>query len=184
MKCPARADWRGPYGIRTRAAAVRGRCPRPLDEWAAPGQSSGGQERSGRPAYGRRCTPQSGARRSAATGTERRPGYNSGPVAGSSNGRTPDSGSGSQGSSPCPAASHRPDSGWVRCPFLSQRGCGYAAGLSDEARAGRQVPLTSTHSHRCIGEGRWMTHPSVGCSPPAMKDLCRFRQARRSFCQI
>jgi hypothetical protein len=25
---------RGPYGIRTRAAAVRGRCPRPLDEWA------------------------------------------------------------------------------------------------------------------------------------------------------
>src|SRR5439155_6542288 len=23
-----------PYGIRTRAAAVRGRCPRPLDEWA------------------------------------------------------------------------------------------------------------------------------------------------------
>ena len=24
----------GPYGIRTRAAAVRGRCPRPLDEWA------------------------------------------------------------------------------------------------------------------------------------------------------
>ncbi len=25
----------GPYGIRTRAAAVRGRCPRPLDEWAA-----------------------------------------------------------------------------------------------------------------------------------------------------
>ena len=28
---------RGAYGIRTRAAAVRGRCPRPLDEWAAPG---------------------------------------------------------------------------------------------------------------------------------------------------
>ena len=29
------AFWeRGPYGIRTRAAAVRGRCPRPLDEWA------------------------------------------------------------------------------------------------------------------------------------------------------
>ena len=25
---------KGPYGIRTRAAAVRGRCPRPLDEWA------------------------------------------------------------------------------------------------------------------------------------------------------
>jgi hypothetical protein len=28
---------KGPYGIRTRAAAVRGRCPRPLDEWAARG---------------------------------------------------------------------------------------------------------------------------------------------------
>ena len=35
----------------------------------------------------------------------RQRGYNGGPVAGSSNGRTPDSGSGSQGSSPCPAAS-------------------------------------------------------------------------------
>ena len=31
-----------------------------------------------------------------------------GPVAGSSNGRTPDSGSGSRGSSPCPAASRKP----------------------------------------------------------------------------
>src|SRR4051812_24779788 len=31
---------KGPYGIRTRAAAVRGRCPRPLDEWAAPGGTS------------------------------------------------------------------------------------------------------------------------------------------------
>jgi hypothetical protein len=30
-----RAHQQGPYGIRTRAAAVRGRCPRPLDEWAA-----------------------------------------------------------------------------------------------------------------------------------------------------
>jgi hypothetical protein len=30
----------GPYGIRTRAAAVRGRCPRPLDEWAGGGQGS------------------------------------------------------------------------------------------------------------------------------------------------
>src|SRR5207244_9919226 len=29
----------GPYGIRTRAAAVRGRCPRPLDEWAERGVS-------------------------------------------------------------------------------------------------------------------------------------------------
>ena len=28
---------KGPYGIRTRAAAVRGRCPRPLDEWAVAG---------------------------------------------------------------------------------------------------------------------------------------------------
>src|SRR5204863_3233334 len=34
---------KGPYGIRTRAAAVRGRCPRPLDEWAAsPRQCSEG----------------------------------------------------------------------------------------------------------------------------------------------
>ena len=31
---PRRASTKGPYGIRTRAAAVRGRCPRPLDEWA------------------------------------------------------------------------------------------------------------------------------------------------------
>ena len=30
----------GPYGIRTRAAAVRGRCPRPLDEWAVRRQGS------------------------------------------------------------------------------------------------------------------------------------------------
>jgi hypothetical protein len=29
---------KGPYGIRTRAAAVRGRCPRPLDEWAGSGR--------------------------------------------------------------------------------------------------------------------------------------------------
>ena len=29
-----RFEQKGPYGIRTRAAAVRGRCPRPLDEWA------------------------------------------------------------------------------------------------------------------------------------------------------
>ena len=28
--------WEGAYGIRTRAAAVRGRCPRPLDECAEP----------------------------------------------------------------------------------------------------------------------------------------------------
>src|SRR5207253_4746492 len=33
---PARSGMRqGAYGIRTRAAAVRGRCPRPLDECAA-----------------------------------------------------------------------------------------------------------------------------------------------------
>lgn len=31
---PGREAQKGPYGIRTRAAAVRGRCPRPLDEWA------------------------------------------------------------------------------------------------------------------------------------------------------
>ena len=30
----SQARLKGPYGIRTRAAAVRGRCPRPLDEWA------------------------------------------------------------------------------------------------------------------------------------------------------
>jgi hypothetical protein len=38
----------GPYGIRTRAAAVRGRCPRPLDEWAvatAKGSGSGAGSR-------------------------------------------------------------------------------------------------------------------------------------------
>ena len=33
-KRPVHAGPEGPYGIRTRAAAVRGRCPRPLDEWA------------------------------------------------------------------------------------------------------------------------------------------------------
>src|SRR4249920_2693462 len=32
----------GPYGIRTRAAAVRGRCPRPLDEWALRGGKDSG----------------------------------------------------------------------------------------------------------------------------------------------
>src|SRR5687767_14975910 len=39
----SQASREGPYGIRTRAAAVRGRCPRPLDEWAvvARGQCSG-----------------------------------------------------------------------------------------------------------------------------------------------
>jgi hypothetical protein len=35
----SRAARKGPYGIRTRAAAVRGRCPRPLDEWAERGLS-------------------------------------------------------------------------------------------------------------------------------------------------
>ena len=34
FQCAARDRPKGPYGIRTRAAAVRGRCPRPLDEWA------------------------------------------------------------------------------------------------------------------------------------------------------
>ncbi len=36
VKNPALAGFLhdSPYGIRTRAAAVRGRCPRPLDEWA------------------------------------------------------------------------------------------------------------------------------------------------------
>ena len=34
--------------------------------------------------------------------------YNAPSIAGSSNGRTPDSGSGSQGSNPCPAASRKP----------------------------------------------------------------------------
>ena len=36
---------RGAYGIRTRATAVRGRRPRPLDECAVPGQSSRSLER-------------------------------------------------------------------------------------------------------------------------------------------
>ena len=40
----------GPYGIRTRAAAVRGRCPRPLDEWAvATTECSGAPKRLRRP---------------------------------------------------------------------------------------------------------------------------------------
>ncbi len=34
FRCDAKEALEGPYGIRTRAAAVRGRCPRPLDEWA------------------------------------------------------------------------------------------------------------------------------------------------------
>src|SRR5689334_17844488 len=34
MRVPSSAEERGAYGIRTRAAAVRGRCPRPLDECA------------------------------------------------------------------------------------------------------------------------------------------------------
>ncbi len=42
----SQAAWKGPYGIRTRAAAVRGRCPRPLDEWAvARRQCTGAPER-------------------------------------------------------------------------------------------------------------------------------------------
>src|SRR5206468_1876477 len=82
---PDYAQQEGPYGIRTRAAAVRGRCPRPLDEWAERGVSVA-------PAASKRPRR---ARLQLAT------------VAGSSNGRTPDSGSGSQGSSPCPAASQR-----------------------------------------------------------------------------
>ena len=36
---PSHAPLRGAYGIRTRAAAVRGRCPRPLDECARRGLS-------------------------------------------------------------------------------------------------------------------------------------------------
>src|SRR5215210_4182691 len=38
-KPPNQARLRGAYGIRTRAAAVRGRCPRPLDECAPDGGS-------------------------------------------------------------------------------------------------------------------------------------------------
>ncbi len=49
--------WKGPYGIRTRAAAVRGRCPRPLDEWAVArekgSETAEGPRRSeSRPEYG------------------------------------------------------------------------------------------------------------------------------------
>ena len=66
----SRITRKGPYGIRTRAAAVRGRCPRPLDEWAvrrgsvpnpAEGASGRGVLRGwGRARYrrrGRRCGP-------------------------------------------------------------------------------------------------------------------------------
>jgi hypothetical protein len=42
-----RVPTEGPYGIRTRAAAVRGRCPRPLDEWAG-----GGRVADARPRFG------------------------------------------------------------------------------------------------------------------------------------
>lgn len=38
---------RGAYGIRTRAAAVRGRCPRPLDEWAVATAKCSGRLRRG-----------------------------------------------------------------------------------------------------------------------------------------
>jgi hypothetical protein len=54
---------KGPYGIRTRAAAVRGRCPRPLDEWAV---------RSGRQcSEARSPLPERRAQPDAARGRER-----------------------------------------------------------------------------------------------------------------
>jgi hypothetical protein len=102
-----RAHEKGPYGIRTRAAAVRGRCPRPLDEWAERNPVyrgvgtvvlAGTQQRA---ALQRAFTRGLPSRRAQLAPVQWRP------VAGSSNGRTPDSGSGSQGSSPCPAASKR-----------------------------------------------------------------------------
>src|ERR671930_1371789 len=46
-----RSDERGAYGIRTRAASVRGRCPRPLDECA--GRFSVATPGNSRPMLGR-----------------------------------------------------------------------------------------------------------------------------------
>ena len=46
LKHLAQTTLRGAYGIRTRAAAVRGRCPRPLDECARRGGSLADQIRS------------------------------------------------------------------------------------------------------------------------------------------
>src|SRR5262249_21225727 len=142
---------KGAYGIRTRAAAVRARCPRPLDECA--GRFSVATPGNNRPMLGpwrkrreeHRASKQEGdprggvqsdeyrtadprelvedggtvmaapgglrkkrrRRRNRARKIEAEHGYNAGGPAGSSNGRTPDSGSGSRGSSPCPAATKR-----------------------------------------------------------------------------
>jgi hypothetical protein len=59
----ARSTGKGPYGIRTRAAAVRGRCPRPLDEWAGERRVANG---------GARYTADSGSRVSSRSSKPRR----------------------------------------------------------------------------------------------------------------
>src|SRR6184192_2716610 len=51
-KGPSHTPLKGAYGIRTRAAAVRGRCPRPLDECAEGGFSVAGHGHN-RPMLGR-----------------------------------------------------------------------------------------------------------------------------------
>ncbi len=76
------------------------------------------------------------------------------PVAGSSNGRTPDSGSGSWGSNPCPAASRKPRSGGVLCchcwhPVERRNGtsahfCPFSA-LDKRVHALARIPLPVHH---------------------------------------
>ena len=55
--------WRAPNGIRTRAAALKGRCPRPLDDGGAVGFGRLGRRRPAvgtAPAYGKTQDQQSG----------------------------------------------------------------------------------------------------------------------------
>ena len=66
-----------PYGIRTRAAAVRGRCPRPLDEWAVrrgsvPNVAAIALAERGRTAYGAATGPLSPSRPSSRASRPRR----------------------------------------------------------------------------------------------------------------
>ena len=72
------------------------------------------------------------------------------PVAGSSNGRTPDSGSGSQGSSPCPAASK---TARKRRPKALVSGIcqGASFGTSERWRAVRLVALAATYPSGVFG---------------------------------
>src|SRR5205814_1992074 len=78
------------------------------------------------------------------------------PVAGSSNGRTPDSGSGSRGSSPCPAASGGPRSGGF-----------YVAHVGD--RRGTERPLSSGHRRTTggnLGESRRVRYAGAQARAP------------------